>query len=167
MKKRIFSLIASALATLVLLAAFTACSNDSGKDTEDSIYSVKYNGKTVELGTSEAKMTEKWGQPPTEPQDVGACGDKGTVVNYDYRAISVSVVKYNDGKSEIDTIELRNDSAETSKGLYIGSDESDIERLYGTPSSDKNGVIKYENENNILEITVKDGKVNTIVMRVK
>ena len=75
------------------------------------------------------------------------------------------VVDYEDGDKIIDTIELRNDGAETSKGIYIGSSEADVKAAYGDADETVGGTLIYRDGNKRLEIGISGGEVSTIVLR--
>ncbi len=168
MKKNIFRVIALITCLITMLCA-AACNESTETEAEENnaagIYAVEYNGSVIELGEKADKVISKLGEPQSK-QSAGNCGGKGEVFIYDYSAFVMSVVEYTDGDSIIDKIELRNDTAETSKGLCIGADEADIEKLYGDPTNSANGVMQYKKGDKILEISVNDGKVDTIALRI-
>ncbi len=157
-----------ALLTCLVLTLSFAVACDGGEETDApdggdkvALYAIDYNGTVVEIGKKADKVIGKLGEPiSSEP--AGNCGGKGETTIYEFPSFTVVVVDYTDGDSVIDKIELRNDGAETTKGIYIGSSESDVTAAYGTPDEKKGSVLKYMDGDKLLTITVSGGTVDTI-----
>ena len=73
--------------------------------------------------------------------------------------------KTKDGDKIIDQIELKNDGAETSKGIYIGSSEADVKAAYGDADGNVGSALVYKEKGKQLEIGITDGVVSTIVLK--
>ena len=159
------------LLTLVLaIGIFVSCDNaqsdgDGEEETKVSEFAIKANGVTVELGKKADSTLKKLGEP-TSKQNTGNCGGLGETVRYDYSSFVLVVVEYVDGDNVIDQIELRNDGAETTKGIYIGSAEADVKAKYGEADETVGGTLVYKDGDRRLEIGISDGEVSTIVLRV-
>ena len=170
MRKNIFRSLALALVAVLTLGVLFAC--DKGGDSEDtdggetkeSIYAVRYNGTTVTLGKKADATLSKLGEPMSE-QNTGNCGGLGETVRYDYSSLVIVVVDYEDGDKIIDQIELKNDGAETSKGIYIGSSEADVKAAYGDADGNVGSALVYKEKGKQLQIGITDGVVSTIVLK--
>ena len=168
--KNIFKIIALALSAIMLLSLFVACDGGDGKGEEtggeqsENIFAVKYNGTTVTLGKKADSVLSKLGAPVSE-QNTGNCGGLGETIRYDYSSVVLVVVDYEDGDKIVDQIELKNDGAETSKGIYIGSSEASVKTAYGEASSTSGSALVYEKDGKRLEIGITDGAVSSIVLR--
>ncbi|MBQ8849610.1 MAG: hypothetical protein IJ011_04685 [Clostridia bacterium] len=167
MKKNIFRIFALALAAMLTLCVFVACDNSSGDGEDEAkagVYAIEYNGTKVELGKKADSALSALGEP-ISAQNTGNCGGLGETIRYDYSAFVMVVVDYEDGDKIIDQIELKNDGAETSKGIYIGSSEADVKSAYGDADSTSGSALVYEDNGKHLEIGITDGAVSSIVLR--
>ena len=147
---------------LVLALGMIGCQGVNDQDAD--IFSIEYDGVTVKLGAKAEGVIEKLGEPNKE-KNAGDCGGLGATIIYEYSDIKLTVVDYKDGDAIIDKIELLTDSAETSKGIYIGADKDSVIKAYGEGES-KNGALNYsdrDGEKN-MAIGMKDGKVSYIIM---
>ncbi len=164
MKKSIFTVLSLLLCLVMTMGIFTACTEDGKKEEQEDIFAVEYNGETVKLGDEADKVLSKLGEPRSK-QNTGNCGGLGETTRYDYSAFWLVVVDYEGKDSIIDTIELKNDAAETSKGIYIGSSESDVKEAYGEADETQGRALMYKSGDKQLAIGITDGKVSSITMR--
>ena len=67
-----------------------------------------------------------------------------------------------DGDKIVDQIELKNDGAETSKGIYIGSASADVEKKHGAPDKSTDSSIQYISGNKYLKFGIENGEVKSI-----
>lgn len=165
MKKSILKIAALALVAVFTLGVFVACDKGQG-DGDDGIFAIECGETIVKLGGKAEGVLEALGKPISS-QPTGNCGGLGESTRYEYPAFVLGVVDYEDGDVIIDTIELKNDGAETSKGIYIGSSEADVRAKYGEPDSENGRSLVYENEDMLLEFGINDGAVSSIVLRCK
>ena len=163
MKRSILKIASLVLVALMALSFFVACDKDNG-GADSGIYAIKVGGVTVELGKKADDTLEALGAPLSK-QPTGNCGGRGESVEYRYSAFVMGVVDYEDGDSIIDYVELKNDGAETSKGIYIGSSEADVREKYGEPSNVTGGALQYENNDMTLAFGISNGVVVSITMR--
>ena len=143
------------------LGAFVACDN---KQTENDIFAITSGDVTVELGKKADGVLEKLGEPVSQ-QNTGNCGGLGETVRYDYSSLVLVVVDYEDGDKIIDQIVLKNDGAETTKGIYIGSSEADVKAKYGDADETVGSALVYTKGEKRLEIGITDGMVSSIVLK--
>ena len=83
--------------------------------------------------------------------------------------ILFSIVSCNDieeaaESAVVDGITLNNDAASTDKGIYIGSQKSEVINVYGQPAEENESNIKYKDGGAELVFGFKDGKVNSITL---
>ena len=84
--------------------------------------------------------------------------------------IAFSMVSCKDTEEEsalVDGITLNNDAAITDKGIYIGSQKSEVINAYGQPAEENENNIKYKDGGAELVFGFKDGKVNSITLEQK
>lgn len=162
MKKGFLRIIAISLVLIFSLGLLVAC----GAQTEDDIFAVKYGDTTVRLGDKAESTLDALGKPVSS-QSTGNCGGLGESVRHEYASLVLGVVDYEDGDTVVDNIELKNDSAETAKGIYIGSSEADVRSKYGDPDSSNGRSLRYESDDMLLEFGITDGTVSSIVLRCK
>ena len=65
------------------------------------------------------------------------------------------------------SVELKNDGAETARGITIGSSEADVRAKYGEPDENNDRSLVYVNGDKRLEIGITDGAVSSIVLKCK
>lgn len=162
MKKSILKTVSVFLVLLFALGIFAACEK---KETDDR-FAIKADGVTVILGAEADSAIEALGTPlSSEP--TGNCGGLGETFRYDYPTFFMSIVDYVDGDRIIDAIELKNDGAETARGITIGSSEADVLAKYGEPDENNDRSLVYVNSDKRLEIGITDGAVSSIVLKCK
>ena len=173
-------LLALTLALLLVFSAVACNSDDKGSDeqneeneqnggnkqnnTSGGMFSVTYNGTTVELGKDAKAVLKKLGEPK-ETNFVASCGE-GAGEQYVYEYASVYVYTVKNGDSEvIDGLKLRDDSALTSKSIRIGSEQSAVVSAYGEKELDR-GHLVYTQGSYSIDFTIDDGgKVSGIELR--
>ena len=162
MKKSILKTVSVFLVLLFALGIFAACE----KKETDARFAIKADGVTVILGAEADSVIEALGTPlSSEP--TGNCGGLGETFRYDYPTFFMSIVDYEDGDRIIDTVELKNDGAETARGITIGSSEADVRAKYGEPDENNDRSLVYVNGDKRLEIGITDGAVSSIVLKCK
>ena len=167
MKKSILKIAAVALCAVFALGILCACENEPvDKVQNEDIYAIKAGAVNVELGKKADGTLGKLGEPMSE-QNTGNCGGLGETIRYEYSSFVMVVVDYEDGGKIIDQITLKNDGAETSKGIYIGSSEAAVREKYGEPDGVSGKTLKYESDDMLLEFGITDGAVSSIVFRCK
>ena len=170
MKRSLLKICAIALVAILSLGMLVSCNGENGGDTETesktNIYAVKSGNVTIELGKKADTVLAKLGEAVSE-QNTGNCGGLGETIRYDYSSAVIVVVDYEDGDKIIDQIELKNDGAETSMGIYIGSSESSVKAKYGEPDEKVGSALVYTDGDKRLEIGITDGSVASIVLRCK
>ena len=162
MKKSILKTVSVFLVLLFALSIFAACEK---KETDDR-FAIKADGVTVILGAEADSAIEALGTPQ-DTQYNGNCGGRGENISYEYSTFVMDVVDYEDGDRIIDNIELKNDGAETARGITIGSSEADVRAKYGEPDKIENSALYYETEDKKLQIEITDGAVSSIVLKCK
>ena len=163
MNKKIM-MVMTAILCLTLVFAMVGC-NDLVTDTEKGPYSVVIKGTEVELGAKADSVMSALGEPEIS-QNTGNCGGLGETTIYYYDGFSITVVDYEDGDALIDKINVIDDRVETSKGIYIGSDKSDVIEAYGDATEENVGALIYRNSDKETTFGIKDGVVVSISMKV-
>ncbi len=161
--------IISALALVLLLTfAFTAvgCNEDENTNsTGNDPYKIVANGTEIQLGDKADGVIDDLGTI-VAVNDAGNCGGRGKTTIYYYEGFDVTVVDYEDGDAIVDKINLTDDRVETSQGVYIGSDKSDVIDAYGDPTETKNGALIYRKDGKEASFIIKNEKVSSISMMV-
>lgn len=152
------------LLVAILALGLVAC-NEKDKDGEtepaDEIgFYVNCNGMKIELGKSAESVLTALGEPNSR-KEIGDCGGLGAQVRYDYASVTIYVLESKSGEV-IDEISLKDDLAETSKGIVIGSKESAVRSAYGDPHKTEGDRLQYQSGDKCLMFTVKDGQVSAI-----
>ena len=128
---------ASLLCMILLLSTLlcaVACSDKKTEPTEEqhSIFTVSYNGTTIELGKDASGVLKALGEP-TSKQFVASCGESaGDQWQYTYTSIYLFTLKAGD-KEIVDAVVLRDDIGKTNKGISVGSTETEMIAAYGEP----------------------------------
>ncbi len=152
------------LLVAILTLGLVACNgNEKDADTEsaDEIgFFVDCNGTKIELGKSAESALTALGEPNSR-KEIGDCGGLGAQVRYDYASVTVYVLESKSG-DVIDEITLKDDLAETSKGIVIGSKEADVTTAYGKPHETEGDRLKYQSGDKCLMFTIKNGQVSAI-----
>lgn len=159
-------LISIALAAVFCISTcLFVCSCNEKKDEEASAnpFYFTYNGIKIELDKKADGVLEALGEAKSE-DNLGDCGGIGVQIKYTYADFSINTLKEENGEM-IHKIEFKNDLPKTSKGICIGSAESDVRSAYGTPSSEENGRLIYKKSDLELEFTVEGGEVTAINYR--
>ena len=151
---------------LSALLCFCACAEKPEEPTEDdktpaaetSIFAISYKNTVLELGKDASGVLKKLGDPSSEPKHVASCGENmGEQWQYTYPSIVVFTLKNGD-KETIDAVALRDDIAETSKGITVGSTEAEMIEAYGEPTRQGNKCL-YQKDSYTLEIRLDDAGV--------
>lgn len=164
MKKGLLRIIAISLVLIFSLGVFVAC---GGTQTEENdVFAVRCDDTIIRLGDNAELTLDALGKFLSS-QPTGNCGGLGESVRYEYPSLVLGVVDYEEGDTVVDNIELKNDSAETAKGIYIGSTEADVRAKYGEPDSENGRSLRYESDDMLIEFGITDGTVGSIVLRCK
>lgn len=148
--------------------------NDKGKETEKAketektdvgIFAVRYMGTNIELGSNAETVLNKLGEPLSS-NFVASCGaGAGDQWVYSYSSINIYTVKDEDSEI-IDSVKLRDDIADTSKGIRIGSTKTSVKNAYGDKTVEKDNRILYQEGFYVIEFTIdSNDKVNGIELR--
>ena len=164
MKRIILKTALIGLIAVLTFGALASCKTN--EENKDNIFAVKVGDVTVELGENADDVLDQLGAP-TLKQNTGNCGGLGETVRYEYHSFVMVVVDYEDGDKVVDQIELKNDGAEASKGIYIGATEAAVKEAYGEPHENKGRAFVYTEGDKILEIGITDGVVSSIVLKCK
>ena len=162
-----FKRIICMLLALVCLFAFAACGEEkNSKDTDDAskdgvAYYVTYNNTKIKLGAAADDIIESLGEYQ-DRKEIGDCGGLGAQVKYSYPSVEVFVLESKTDGNIIDQITFRDDVVSTPEGVYIGMSIADAKDALGTPSSESDKSIEYENGKYLLKITVDGDSVKEI-----
>ncbi len=171
-----FKRIALSLLCILLLVTTLLCTvaceekptEPSGDDepakVERSIFTVRYNGATIELGKDASSVLKKLGEPSTK-QFVASCGEgAGDQWQYMYPSIVLFTVKSGE-RETVDAVVLRDDIAKTDKNITIGSTEAEMITAYGEPTK-QGQKCRYTEGNRTLEFQLDDtGCVKSVEIR--
>lgn len=173
MKKMIFK-ISAIILCLMLALSVIGCNEkdtDNGGDDDDNgaetveIYALKYKGTTITLGKKADSVLKKLGDPISS-QNTGNCGGMGETVRYEYSALSVVVVEYEDGDAVIDALIVKNDAVTTTKGIMIGSEKAEVIEAYGEADKNTDTLVSYSKGGKTLAFGIENGVVSKIELRV-
>lgn len=166
---------AGLLAMILLFSTLfcvVACGNKTTEPTKDdeptkaehSIFTVSYNGVTIELGKDASTVLKKLGEP-TAKQFVASCGESaGDQWQYKYASIVLFTLKTAD-QEIVDAVVLRDDIGKTNKGITVGSTEAEMIAAYGEPTR-QGQKCRYTEESYTLEFQLDDaGCVNAVEIR--
>ena len=146
--------------------------NDDNKEKEKEtekkdagVFAVRYKGTNIELGSNASPILEKLGEPLSS-NFVASCGEgAGDQWVYAYSSIFVYTVK--DGEEEIiDAIKLRDDIADTSKAVRIGTTKTNVKTIYGSKLVEKENRLLYSEGFYVIEFSIdSNDKVTGIELR--
>ena len=161
--------LAALLLALLLALTLAACGEkDPGTEPSDeeqgektSAYAVICNGTELRLGADASGALKKLGEA-SSTQEVQDCGAGNSRVFYRYPSFILYTMKNADGKEVIDQIELNDDLVETAEGIAIGDTEAELRDAYGTPSSEKNGLLTFSKGSYRLIAQVENGTVTEL-----
>ena len=144
-------------------------SNDGDKGNSDkqqtvSFY-VEYGSTKIEIGADAATVISALGEP-TSKQEMGSCGDQGTLTKYKYSSIEIYVLS-NGSKQTVDQITLIDDGVKTPEGVKIGSSKDDVTKACGKATKQTDTNITYSSGNKNLVFQIRDGSVVGIDYRMK
>ncbi len=138
--------------------------DDGSTKVTNSIFTVQYNGATIELGKDASSVLKKLGEP-TSKQFVASCGESaGDQWQYTYASIVLFTLKNGD-KEIVDAVVLRDDIAKTNKNITVGSTEAEMIAAYGEPTR-QGQKCRYTEESHTLEFQLDDaGCVKAVEIR--
>lgn len=148
------------LLTLLLTVSVLAACQVQEKEGQAGAFCVIYNDVTIELGKPAEPILNALGMANSE-NEIFDCGEGNSRVRYRYDSFTLYVMK-SDGETVVDQIELLDDLVETSRGVCIGDEEAKVRAQYGTPTSDKDGVLGYSKNSMQIQFDIQDGKVSAI-----
>ena len=168
LKKSAFLLLALALIFSMVACGATddetdgdaAPKDDAKKKEKEVVFSIVWNGTTIELGKSATSVLTALGDPNSS-QEVFDCGEGNSRMRYQYASFELYTMK-SDGQEVIDQIEVLDDLCETGAKIAIGSSESAVRDAYGTPSKEEDGTLIYTSGNKHLILDVENGTVTGI-----
>jgi hypothetical protein len=125
----------------------------SGADDAASVaaptgYYFTLNGVTVSVNAAMAPIAEALGEP-TSYFESESCAFQGLDKTYTYGSVVISTYPV-DGEDFVYTIELKDDTVETTEGICIGSTKDDVTAAYGTASSETDTALSYEKDDSVL-----------------
>lgn len=173
--KKILAVLLSMMLLLSMAFCLASCKDETPEEPKDGeteqkelgMYTVKYKDTVIELGKDATAVLKALGEP-TAKQFVASCGEgAGDQWRYTYSSIYLFTVK--DGEAEtVDAIALRDDIAETGKGIAVGSTEDEIKAAYGEPTATQGNKLRYTDGNKTLEFQLSDaGTVTSVELRVE
>lgn len=98
---------------------------------------------------------------PNSYFEAESCAFEGLDKTFTYTGYVITT-RPDDDQDFISSILLVDDSVSTPEGLYIGSTEADVERIYGEQDAPPTGLYAYTKGNACLQMIVKEGKVISI-----
>lgn len=157
--------IVTVICCAAMLISLCACNggNKENAGSNSNPYAVTYKDIKIELDKPAASVLEKLGTPKYS-DNLGDCGGIGVQMKYTYDDITVNTLK-EEGGEVIHKISFLNDLVSTSKGISLGSSESEVREAYGNPSSEENGKLIYKKNALELEFTIKNGSVSAVNYR--
>ena len=164
MKKLAKILLVLTLALLLIFSA-VACDKENENENEKSVFTVRYNGVNIELGSKAGAVLDKLGAPLSS-NFVASCGEgAGDQWVYVYSSMHIYTVK--DGEDEIiDGITLRDDIADTSKSIRIGATKTSVKNAYGDKLVEEENRLLYSEGFYVIEFLIdSNDKVTGIELR--
>jgi hypothetical protein len=121
---------------------------DSASIAAPTGYYFTLNGVTVSVNAAMAPIAEALGEP-TSYFESESCAFQGLDKTYTYGSVVISTYPV-DGEDFVYTIELKDDTVETTEGICIGSTKDDVTAAYGTASSETDTALSYEKDDSVL-----------------
>jgi hypothetical protein len=122
--------------------------DDSASVAAPTGYYFTLNGVTVSVNAAMAPIAEALGEP-TSYFESESCAFQGLDKTYTYGSVVISTYPV-DGEDFVYTIELKDDTVETTEGICIGSTKDDVTAAYGTASSETDTALSYEKDDSVL-----------------
>lgn len=176
MKKKI---ITSVIGVCLAASVFAGCNSDTketavatridGGQTQISVetsqnsaapagYYFTYNGFNVVPGTDAQPVKEFLGEPIEEPYEGMSCAGQGMDIIYEYQGISLYTHEL-DGYEYVSGVEITSSLIDCN-GVSVGDSIANAKLLYGTPASEDDFGVRYDDGSTHLEF-ITDG-VETI-----
>jgi ABC-type oligopeptide transport system substrate-binding subunit len=134
--------------------------DDSASVAAPTGYYFTLNGVTVSVNAAMAPIAEALGEP-TSYFESESCAFQGLDKTYTYGSVVISTYPV-DGEDFVYTIELKDDTVETTEGICIGSTKDDVTAAYGTASSETDTALSYEKDDSVLAFIFDGGSVANI-----
>jgi ABC-type oligopeptide transport system substrate-binding subunit len=111
-------------------------------------YYFTLNGVTVSANAAMAPIAEALGEPSSYFESE-SCAFQGLDKTYTYGSVVISTYPV-DGEDFVYTIELKDDTVETTEGICIGSTKDDVTAAYGTATTETDTALSYEKDDCVL-----------------
>lgn len=154
--------------SVILAISFVSCTapadnGQGGKPAKDSKYFFKVASKdnyAVKIDADMADVLEALGQP-LKYFEAASCAFDGLDKTYTYAGYVI--LTRPDGKKDyINSIQLTDDSVQTTEGAYIGMTTEAVKGIYGDPTEETATLLSYTDGNTTLNFVLKDAKVISI-----
>jgi hypothetical protein len=132
---------------------------ETGTETPSGYY-FTLNGVTVSANAKMAPIAEALGEP-TNYFESESCAFQGLDKVYTYGSVVISTYPV-DGEDFVYTIELKDDTVETTEGICIGSTKDDVTAAYGTATTETDTAYSYEKDDCVLAFIFDGDSVSSI-----
>ena len=137
--------------------------DDAGKKAEaGEVFYWEYSGLKL-IVNGEVSKDDVMALPgSSEPFESDSCAFQGKDKVYTFPSFYLRTYP-TDGKDYVSSIEFRDDTVQTDKGIYIGCTKSDVIEKYGEPSADNAGGLDYVKGDSMLSFVIADDVVTSIM----
>ncbi len=127
---------------------------------EAGMFDFVYNGVVVTPGTSPFDVVDQLGDYSLFESE--SCAYQGTDRVYTYSSFIIRSSPDKNGNDVIVSIELKDDTVETTNGLYIGNSSSDVISACGDADTEMPGGLEYTSGSVTLSFIIADDAVTAI-----
>lgn len=164
---------------MILCVGLTACAKSgNGKDNptagkENDTQASGTQGYVFAAGTTEIRIDSpsadyvaKLGDPKGGYYEAKSCAFEGLDKFWYYDGFTLQAYQKN-GTDTVYSVTLTDDTVKTKEGVKIGDSKDKMTAAYGSSYQEKNAVCSYTSGNMVLEFTIKDDTIASIVYTLK
>ena len=163
--KRIFTFVI----VFVMMLSLSACGEEKVITREDTpetsnetsvSYVFKFGDVEIPILAKSDEIIAKLGDPISK-YEAPSCAFGEMDVVYTYAGVEIGTYQEN-GENFISYVLLKDDTVSTQEGLFIGSERSQVETLYGTPTSSEDTSYTYLTDDMKFVVFFEDDEVTSI-----
>ena len=144
---------------LLALLCLTGCASPEVPTGEEN-FTFIYQGVAISPHGDAAPVVEALGEPKSYTEE-SSCAFEGLDKTYYYGSFYLSTYPM-DGKDYVYTLWFADDTVATEEGIRIGSNQADVESVYGADSFNGTNAYVLIKGNSKLMILITEGEVSAI-----